>query len=69
MNLFCGNNVDCLDLLGGFKCNCKGDFVGKDCNRSKFEKFKIINFVYLDNNFRKGKWKLCIKELLYYSRV
>lgn len=52
MNLFCGNNVDCLDLLGGFKCNCKGDFVGKDCNRSKFEKFKIINFVYLDNNIK-----------------
>lgn len=69
LNSSCGNNADCLDLPGGFKCNCKGDFAGKDCNRSKFEKLKTINLAYLDNNFRKGKWKLCTKESLYHSRV
>ena len=43
LNSSCGNNADCLDLPGGFKCHCKDDFTGKNCNTSKFEKLKTIN--------------------------
>lgn len=45
LNSSCGNNADCLDLPGGFKCHCKEDFTGKDCNISKFRKLKTMNLL------------------------
>ena len=43
LNSSCGDNADCLDLPGGFKCLCKDDFTGKNCNQSKFEKLNHLS--------------------------
>ena len=29
-----GSNEGCIDLIGDYKCGCKGGFQGKNCNVS-----------------------------------